>query len=1173
MEDESSAMGMRWNKIREENMRKKGFLKRAMAGVLSAAMIMTSLSSGSLMVYAEESADIVVNEDVTIEEEAINEESEVCDHSNVQTDPELAASCTEDGHTEGKICLDCGEVLEEMQTIKALGHEPCTDEAVAASCTSTGLTEGSHCSVCNAVLVAQEVIPALGDGHSYVTDEAVAPTPTESGLTEGMHCSVCGEVLVEQELIPATGLNHNYIVLEEEALDYLPIKEGEALTFTNFAKANAGIELSYQWYYAGYYDMDYNAHTMWTDEDKSIEETLEKMEGETGKSLTIEFDTIDWRKRFYECVITDEYGNSITQDFAAYPVTGLTYDEDALHTYKAASGASCTLKSTATNDKNTGLSYQWYTADGRDQYDQWINSQAISGAADSTYTVTTDHAQIYYCKVTDKYFNEIDEAFQVYVDSGLAYDEKVTHSYTVAPQENWIQLSSTAYVTDHSDLTYQWYACGYYDADHNWVEEAAIEGEEDYTINVYVDRERSFFCRATDVYGNYVDEYYEISFDESTVCDTYGHKEETVAGKEASCEEAGYTESIICSRCGKVLTEAEEIPALGHKLVPEWTEDEEYVAVLTLSCENCDYSKTYDPADNYVEMVSTAATCVNPGKKVTTVINHGYKTSFTKTTPATGIHQYYNIDGEKILCPGCGSAMPDETSVQVGDTTLSNVRITDLITADNTVNVNVKAADYTAMTKVADYISVDSDQVMSSSEDKLSSAEVLQKVITDNSDEDIDVSQILRDASSIDMTRTISMQVDILRYDKTDENKTIKMDITPIVTTTVVANHSDNSTNTFTVTEEIHDLQEDGAITVTIPLPAGFAKAGETIKIVLTHDGKEYPFYANVKLSASNKLYAEFDNNVGFSDVSLYTFASWDYAWAEDGSSCTLYAVLSDGEKREISSDELEDIQITSRVINKVSCTASGDIEYTYTASYKGSEYPTDVSIQATKKIHVTASGHKMVTDAAVAASCTKTGLTEGSHCSVCDNDAVGVAQKVIPATGHKAGKWTTTKAATNLAAGKEVQRCTVCKAVIRTRTIPRISEVTLYKGVNKSYTLTAGKWTLKKTGAASLKGNKLTIRKTGTIKVTEKKTKKTVTIKVKKPVLRLKKTKVTLKAGATYRIKVSATPVAKISYKSAASGIARVSSTGLITAVKKGKTRITVKANGVKKNITVTVK
>ena len=47
----------------------------------------------------------------------------------------------------------------------------------------------------------------------------------------------------------------------------------------------------------------------------------------------------------------------------------------------------------------------------------------------------------------------------------------------------------------------------------------------------------------------------------------------------------------------------------------------------------------------------------------------------------------------------------------------------------------------------------------------------------------------------------------------------------------------------------------------------------------------------------------------------------------------------------------------------------------------------------------VSALGHDMVTDTAVAPTCTETGLTEGSHCSRCDEATT--AQKVVPALGH----------------------------------------------------------------------------------------------------------------------------------------------------------------------------
>ena len=73
--------------------------------------------------------------------------------------------------------------------------------------------------------------------------------------------------------------------------------------------------------------------------------------------------------------------------------------------------------------------------------------------------------------------------------------------------------------------------------------------------------------------------------------------------------------------------------------------------------------------------------------------------------------------------------------------------------------------------------------------------------------------------------------------------------------------------------------------------------------------------------------------------------------------------------------------------------------------------------------------GHTVVTDAAVDATCTATGLTEGSHCSVCGETIV--AQEVIPAKGHtevedKAVDATCT--ATGLTAGSH---CSVCGETI----------------------------------------------------------------------------------------------------------------------------------------------
>ena len=101
------------------------------------------------------------------------------------------------------------------------------------------------------------------------------------------------------------------------------------------------------------------------------------------------------------------------------------------------------------------------------------------------------------------------------------------------------------------------------------------------------------------------------------------------------------------------------------------------------------------------------------------------------------------------------------------------------------------------------------------------------------------------------------------------------------------------------------------------------------------------------------------------------------------------------------------------------------------TANYKVVE---GIEVKAVK------AAHTAVSDTAVAATCTESGLTEGSHCSVCHT--VLVAQEVIPA-GHKADSvvFENIVAATCTAAGSKdsVVYCSVCKAeVSRTKvTLP----------------------------------------------------------------------------------------------------------------------------------------
>jgi len=77
----------------------------------------------------------------------------------------------------------------------------------------------------------------------------------------------------------------------------------------------------------------------------------------------------------------------------------------------------------------------------------------------------------------------------------------------------------------------------------------------------------------------------------------------------------------------------------------------------------------------------------------------------------------------------------------------------------------------------------------------------------------------------------------------------------------------------------------------------------------------------------------------------------------------------------------------------------------------------------------ITAPGHTVVIDAAVAATCTTDGKTEGKHCSVCGT--VIVAQEVIPAKGHTEVIDAAVEATCTETGLTEGKHCSVCGTVI----------------------------------------------------------------------------------------------------------------------------------------------
>ena len=127
----------------------------------------------------------------------------------------------------------------------------------------------------------------------------------------------------------------------------------------------------------------------------------------------------------------------------------------------------------------------------------------------------------------------------------------------------------------------------------------------------------------------------------------------------------------------------------------------------------------------------------------------------------------------------------------------------------------------------------------------------------------------------------------------------------------------------------------------------------------------------------------------------------------------------------------------------------SGEVTKGATCTEVGEKTYTCTVCNVTKKEPIPALNHNLVTDEAVAATCTKTGLTAGTHC---DRDGCNykTGREVISALKHDWGEWTVTTPPTKDSMGVETRTCKRDTKHVETRDVPKLLEETFTYTINR---------------------------------------------------------------------------------------------------------------------------
>ncbi|MBO4770759.1 MAG: hypothetical protein J5563_08270 [Clostridia bacterium] len=139
-------------------------------------------------------------------------------------------------------------------------HSAVSVPGKAATCTEEGLTDGEKCSECGEILVAQDVIPALGHDPVENPESYVHPTWDSDGKTEDTVCLRCGLIYNEGATIPC---NYEKII---QVFFENTIHDGQDMPITDMSKMSGEAAYNLAFALMPYYGFSIGPYKTGTDE-------------------------------------------------------------------------------------------------------------------------------------------------------------------------------------------------------------------------------------------------------------------------------------------------------------------------------------------------------------------------------------------------------------------------------------------------------------------------------------------------------------------------------------------------------------------------------------------------------------------------------------------------------------------------------------------------------------------------------------------------------------------------------------------------------------------------------------------------------------------------------------------------------------------------------------------